>query len=272
MVRPRSSTLITVVAALALLVGAGCGGDADGEASPSVPPPAAPTDLAGRWAHYDVVAYADTSMKTLIISYGFTDLSVEGDDLFAQEVFCTARQASDQPIETVISDAATRAIRPPLAPASYRGSPGRWTVDRPATPTPIGIRLDDPANESLPTDPADPRIVDDDGDGRPGVTVSVRAEGSGAPLGELYIARREIFAYRLEQTGPDELRGSVTDDSEQLVVGSSNPALAVPTAWTQHPDPQKSPMVLLRVERDWDCDRLVAEIPALFGEPPDVDW
>ena len=79
-------------------------------------------------------------------------------------------------------------FRSPLAPASYSGSPGAWSVTRPATPTPVGIRLDDPANDVLPTDPTDPRISDDDGDGNPGVTVTVRGEG-GDPIGSLFIAR-----------------------------------------------------------------------------------
>lgn len=251
----------------------GCPTPTDEGPGPTEPtaPDAAPTDLVGRWAHYDVVAYEDSTMKTLIISYGFTDFELSDDKLFAQEVFCTARQASNQPIETVISDAATRAIKPPLAPAGYSGRPGEWNVQRPPTPTPVGIRLEDPAIETLPTDPADPRISDDDGDGKPGITVTVRAEGGGL-IGELYIARREIFSYQLTQTGPDEMRGNVTDESEQLVVGASTPALATTTDWDQYPDKAKSPMTLRRADRDWDCDRLVREIPSLFGEPPDVDW
>ena len=275
--RPFRRWAATVLApSLALTLAVGCGGDgssaaSDDRATTTPADAATPTDIAGRWAHYDVVAYSDAAMKTLIISYGFTDFELRGNELFAQEVFCTARQASDQPIETEISDAATRAIKPPLAPASHSGGPGAWSVTRPATPTPVGIRLDDPANDVLPTDPADPRISDDDGDGNPGVTVTVRAEG-GDPIGSLYIARREIFAYEVTQTSPDEFVGTVTDSSEQLVVGSTNPALAVTTSWTQHPDLSKSPIVLKRADRSWDCDRLIAEIPALFGEPPDVDW
>lgn len=274
--RPIRPSAVAVLASAIVLV-SGCGGDgstaegADGRATTTAAGVDRPDDIVGRWAHYDVVAYSDAAMKTLIISYGFTDFEMRDDDLFAQEVFCTARQASDQPIETEISDAATRAIEPPLAPASASGGPGAWRVTRPATPTPVGVRLEDPANEPLPTDPADPRISDDDGDGKPGVTVTVKAEG-GDPIGELYIARREIFAYEVDQTTEDEFVGTVTDSSEQLVVGSSNPALAIPTSWTQYPDLSKSPIVLKRADQDWDCDRLIVEIPALFGEPPDVDW
>ena len=50
---------------------------------------------------------------------------------------------------------------------------GRAACDRPETPTGIGVDLEDPANEPLPTDPNDPRIADDDGDGKPGVTATI---------------------------------------------------------------------------------------------------
>lgn len=125
-------------------------------------------------------------------------------------------------------------------------------IRRAATPTPVGIRLDDPANESLPTDPNDPRIVDDDGDGQPGITVSIKV--SDDLSGELYIARREIFAYEVRLVEPDLLQGQVTDDSEQLVIGASDPIFATSDAnWGQLPDLDKSPIILQRVDADWDC-------------------
>ncbi|MCB0968228.1 MAG: hypothetical protein KDB37_15460, partial [Ilumatobacter sp.] len=143
-------------------------------------------------------------------------------------------------------------------------------LTRPATPTPVGIELDDPANEPLPTDPNDPRIVDDDGDGNPGITVDIRV---GDDLtGELYIARREIFAYQAYLTDPDTLRGTVTDDSEQLVIGASDPIFETATAWVQYPDLTKSPIILRRVDASWDCERLAAERATLFPPTPEVDW
>ena len=143
-------------------------------------------------------------------------------------------------------------------------------LQRAATPTPVGIELDDPANEPLPADPSDPRIVDGDDDGKPGITVSIRV--SDDLSGELYIARREIFAYEAFLREPDVLTGTVTDFSEQLVIGASDPIFATDANWAQHPDLTKSPIVLRRVEPDWDCERLAAERDRLFPPTPDVDW
>jgi hypothetical protein len=272
-----------------MLVAAACGSDAGASiessttAPPSSPPSTAPTattpapepvpgaELVGRWAHYDVVAYEDDVLKTLIISYGFNDFTEVDGRIVDQASFCFSEQRTDQPIRTSLSDAATQAIRPPATPIEVDTVDGELRVRRAATPTPVGIRLDDPFNEPLPTDPDDPRIVDDDGDGKPGLTVTI--EVTDDLVGELYIARREIFAYDAVLVEPDLLTGTVTDDSEQLVIGASDPVFEMsPANWGQHPDPAKSPIILRRVDADWDCERLAAERDALFPPTPDVDW
>lgn len=254
---------------------AACGGGDD-----STPDPSGTTadtgaavpgaELEGRWAHYDVVAYEDGVLKTLIISYGFNDFTVVDGQLVDQASFCFSEQRTDQPIETSLSDAGTQAIRPPSTPVEVDLADGVLRLRRPPTPTPVGIELDDPFSEELPSDPSDPRIVDADGDGNPGVTV--RIEVGDDLAGELYIARREIFAYEALLREPDTLTGVVTDDSEQLVIGATDPVFVTEADWVQHPDLTKSPIILERVDADWDCERLAAERDALFPPTPDVDW
>jgi hypothetical protein len=235
------------------------------------PEPVLGEELIGRWAHYDVVAYQDDVLKTLIISYGFNDFTEVDGQIVDQSSFCFSEQRTDQPITTSLSDAATQAIQPPPAVLEIDTVDGVLRVQRPPTPTPVGIRLDDPFNEPLPTDPNDPRIVDDDGDGKPGLTVTI--EVTPEFIGELYIARREIFAFEAFLTEPDLLTGQVTDDSEQLVIGASDPVFASsPANWGQYPDLSKSPIILRRVDAGWDCERLAAERDDLFPPTPEVDW
>ena len=235
------------------------------------PEPVLGEELIGRWAHYDVVAYQDDVLKTLIISYGFNDFTEVDGQIVDQSSFCFSEQRTDQPIQTSLSDAATQAIQPPPAVLEIDTVDGVLRVQRPPTPTPVGIELEDPFNEPLPTDPNDPRIVDDDGDGNPGLTVTI--EVTPEFIGELYIARREIFAFEAFLTEPDLLTGQVTDDSEQLVIGASDPVFASsPANWGQYPDLSKSPLILQRVDETWDCERLAAERDTLFPPTPDVDW
>ncbi|MGE5211871.1 MAG: hypothetical protein ACM3MM_11445, partial [Acidobacteriota bacterium] len=71
------------------------------------PEPVLGEELVGRWAHYDVVAYQDDLLKTLIISYGFNDFTEVDGRIVDQSSFCFSEQRTDQPITTSLSDAAT---------------------------------------------------------------------------------------------------------------------------------------------------------------------
>jgi hypothetical protein len=281
--KKRWTPSMLLVAAVTLsLVIAACGSDdesssaddaptttvASGQPSAELPPGA--EELEGRWAHFDVVAYEDEVLNTMIISTGFSDLELRDGILWNTQRFCHADTANDQGIDVSFSDAATTAIVPVDTPVEVTLDDDKLRVVRPATPTAIGIELEDPANESLPTDPNDPRITDDDGDGKPGVTAKIDvAEGV---QGELYLARREIFAYDVTQESPDRMVGFITDDSEQLVVGASDDIFDIQTGWVQHPDPERNPVIWQRVDDSWDCERLAAERDTLFPPNPPVDY
>lgn len=273
--RPGRAAALAALALVGSL--AACGSDpessADDEGGTAVPAsdlaPGA-EDLEGRWAHYDVVAYEDDLMNTLIISTGFADLELRDGELWGSQQFCHADMGNDAGIEVIMPDVATQAIVPVDTPVEVSTVDGRLRVVRPPTPTPIGIALDDPANEVLPTDPNDPRIFDHDGDGNPGVTTHIKvADGI---EGDLYIARREIFSYDVTQESPDRMVGSITDDSEQLLLGASNEIFLADTDWVQHPDPERNPVIWVRVDDTWDCARLAAERDELFPPNPEVDW
>lgn len=111
--------------------------------------------------------------------------------------------------------------------------------------------------------------LDADGDGHPGVTSRV---SFGDISHEIYLARREIFSYDLTGENPDRLVGTVTDRSEQLVLGASDPSMVAPVNWTQLDDPARNPVIWRRVDPSWDGARLAAERDALFPPNPTIDW
>ncbi|MDM8006391.1 MAG: hypothetical protein QUV05_09630, partial [Phycisphaerae bacterium] len=126
--------------------------------------------MAGHYAHYDIVAYegetANGPLSAFIVSYGYTDLVVEDEELVAYDRFCHAGYIANQPFDTIFSDAATQAIQPPGAIVDVYEENGVWKLYRPATPTLNGI--DGDPNVPLSTDRNDPLISDDDNDGKPG--------------------------------------------------------------------------------------------------------
>ena len=74
------------------------------------------------------------------------------------------------------------------------------------------------------------------------------------------------------QVDPDRLEGSITDRSEQLILGASDPAFLTPAQWVQVDDPARNPVIWQRVDPSWDCDRLARERGDLFPPNPDADW
>lgn len=226
--------------------------------------------MAGRYAHYDIVAYdgetANGPLATFVISYGYTDLVIEGGELVAYDRFCHAEYIANQPFDTIFSDAATQAIQPPGAICEVYEENGQWKLRRPATPTLNGI--DGDPSVPLSMDRNDPLISDDDNDGKPGVTVSVKLFGF--INGEIYIARREIFANEMTLYPDGSLRGNVIDDSEQLVLGASLPFLDTPNNPPQRRDPGLNPIILIPVADDIDtCEELMSLRDSLFPPEPE---
>ena len=249
------------------------------ENDPGWTPPAdqaaAKAALVGHYAHYDVVAYGPAPtpagpMNTFIVSYGFTDLYMEGDDLREFDEFCHAEHIANQPFVSVFDDAATQAIEPRIATVNVFQEDEEWKVHRPKTPTLIGI--DGDPDEPLSTDPNDPNINDDDGDGKPGVTVHLTLYGF--LKGDLYIARREIFQSHLTLYSDGTLFGYVEDDSEQLVVGATLAFLNKQNNPPQYRGPLGidyglSPIFLVPIPEDMDtCQELMANRDALFPPEP----
>lgn len=225
--------------------------------------------LQGHYAHYSIVAYITQTpagpMRTFIITYGFTDFIREGDDLVEQDRFCRAEYIANQPFTTQFDDAATQAIQPRTAVVDVYREGDEWKVYRPATPTLIGIAGD--PEQPLTTDQNDPGIQDDDGDGKPGVTVYLMIYGF--IEAEIYIARREIFQNYFSLYSDGSLRGTVVDTSEQLVIDATRAYLNQSNNPPQYDDPGLNPILLIPVADDFDsCEELMAARDDLFPPEP----
>jgi len=93
------------------------------------------------------------------------------------------------------------------------------------------------------------------------VRTAIRLAVRLAVAGDLFLARREIFAYDLAEQADGSLRGVVRDGSEHLVIDTTNEVFRTPAQWVQDPDLSRSSIVLIPVEGDWDCERLRRERP-----------
>ena len=225
--------------------------------------------MEGHYAHYDIVAYDGETptgpLSTFVISYGFTDLVMKGDELVEYDCFCHAEHVANQPITTIVPDEFTQAILPRSAVVDVYEDNGEWKMLRPATPTLIGV--DGDPDLPLTSDPNDPLINDADGDNKPGITVLLKLYG--LINTELYLARREIFEYDTRLFSDGSLRGNVVDSSEQLVVGATLDILNTPNSPPQLDDPGLSPIMLVPIPEDVDtCEELMAIRDSLFPPEP----
>lgn len=228
--------------------------------------------LVGHYAHYDVVAYEDTTtqspMFTFVISYGFTDFYLDSlGNLMQSDEFLFAEHKINQPnIKSTFNSAAVQAIQPRDQQVDLSYKDGRWHLYRAPTPTLLGIKGD----PSLPlsTDPNDPNLTDPDNDGNPGVTVQINI---GKLIeGFIYITRREIFTNYLTLNNNGTLTGYVKDDSEQFVVGASKKILAQESNACQHPDKGLNPILLVPIDKEIDTlEELLEMRHEIFPKEPE---
>lgn len=85
----------------------------------------------------------------------------------------------------------------------------------------IGVHLDDPLGDPMPTSSSDPRIVDSDGDDHPGVSVSVS-------LFKVYLALRVVLSLdgRVQDDGAS-LTGTAHARLDEVILGDSVPFVEV---------------------------------------------
>ncbi|EPZ52032.1 hypothetical protein M902_2379 [Bacteriovorax sp. BAL6_X] len=225
--------------------------------------------LLRRYAHYDIVSYigdffGPIKLKNRIISYGFTEYYLEDGKLMSKDQFCFSEYKANIPFQAKTDDKFTRAIEPEVVEMEFMQTNGEILIHRPETPTLLGVELDD-YTQDFPTDPNDPRFIDADDDGKPGVTVNLTFK----PFvdEELYIARKEIFSYDLKKMKNGILAGTVRDRSQQYIIGASKKDLVTQSNPIQNPDLKKSPIYLIPLkDRDLeiDCDELKIKRKSYF--------
>lgn len=228
--------------------------------------------LIGHYAHYDVVAYEDTTTKkpmfTFIISYGFTDFHMndEGDLIQTNRFVKASHKINQKMVQSSLSDDAVQAIKPRSQKVDISIEDRKWHIYRPPTPTLLGISGD--PNQTLAQDRKDPNITDPDGDSKPGVTVNINI--GNIIKGEIYITRREIFSYYLNFNQDGTLTGYVKDDSEQFIIGASKKILDQPSNNYQHPSPGKNPIILVPISDEIDTlEELMAIRDEIFPKEPE---
>ncbi len=141
--------------------------------------------------------------------------------------------------------------------------PSTLSFIQPRTTYLRGVRLQDPEKDPLPTDPKDPRIFDQDDDGKPGMTIV--ASIMGLLNAEIYVIQRDWNILRGRLTSNTTLDGLVEWGSEQVILGATNPIFLNPNPVFPDPNPNNSFFRSTRVSDGTSCEQIRAQRDKLFA-------
>ena len=236
--------------------------DTDPDAGPD------PESLLGRYAERTVIVTTSSPMgglteyTTEAHYYGFADIALVDGGLVVTSISCHSVLETTSPVQASMDDAVVRSLPPFVGELTVTEVDGALAITREELVMPLGVYLTDPWNEALPTDADDPRVWDQDSDGNPGISVSL----TGLMSATVYAVRRERGWWEAAAIDGTHLSGLVHDSSEQSVIGSTNPLFNTNVEETMDPDPNKHTFDLVRLEGEWDCDRLVSELDTVFAD------
>lgn len=235
------------------------------EAGPPAP------NLAGRWARLEVTTalskvpvLGDLTTQTRALS--IVDLRPDGQGLSVQQEVCALdNETMGGVVQASFPPAFLRAVSGTLSHARLQpsGEGLRYIEVRPLRVA--GATLAAPDSEPLPKDPDDPRLVDGDQDGHPGLTVVV----SGFVKGEVYVVQRDASnLFGTVHPNARQIRGQVQWTAEQSVIGASKEMLASEPNSRPHPEAHRSYFLMTRVPNSASCEQVRARRDRLFGVNP----
>lgn len=232
------------------------------------PASAAEESLAGTWAMLCVLS--DTVTFPLVGELARTSTLLRRVTIAANvhlltltTSYCSVAFDNGPALSTAVDPSFPRSLAPTLVTATLDPSGGGTDFTQSWSTELHGVRLEHPESDPLPTSSGDPRVIDQDGDGKPGITVHACALG--VVIGDVYVVQRLRTRLAGRVVTPDRIEGRVEGSVEQVILGATN-ALFV-GAVVSRPDPvaSRSYFVLQRVEPDAACDDLVACRGQLFG-------
>lgn len=234
------------------------------EGRTTVAPAAAVERLVGTWATESRFATIQTvpflgDQRSVSRAWGLVSIAQVGDTLQMTERGC--RVQVEGSTMTTIADAVPRSIEPQISTMEFVTEGGVISWIRPESAVSVGFRAAGPT-DALPTEPTDPRVFDQDGDGNPGVTASI----SGIASGDVYVVQwaRAWHEGTLGTSGPI-LGVNHADGSSQQTIGASTSLLDMDIPSRPDTNRADDTIRMIPLSGDYDCDRLVAESATIFG-------
>jgi len=228
-----------------------------------------PPDLSGPWAMvqiYPQIAIlplaGEVPRSSTVVQ--FVDITQDADLLTMVDRYCFTDVDDGTPlVKTVIPPGFMASLRPSPRTGFVRESEEGTVFESAPYLEVRGAVLDDPAVDPLPTEPDDPRVIDQDSDGHPGMTVRVTVLG--IVEGETYVVQRVTYHMTGRLVAPDRIEGRIDWTDEQTVLEATNPLLEADTIGAPDPDPAAHRFVMIRVDPAWTCETLRERLGEILG-------
>lgn len=227
-----------------------------------------PLDLSGTWAHMQVYSqYATFPMVGRVRNVTTVILCVQMEQtesvVVLRDAYCATTIDNGTILaSTVIPDAFLSSLSPnPRFATLEQTEDGLRFVQEWYTEI-RGVRLDDPENEALPTAEDDPRVFDQDGDGKPGMTVKSKIIGLFS--GETYVVQRVHYRLIGTVTSHDTIEGLIEWTNEQITIGASSSFFASDIQPIVDPVVENSHFIAKRIDPEMDCKTLKETWKDLF--------
>ncbi|AKT42736.1 hypothetical protein [Chondromyces crocatus] len=243
----------------------GSGGEGGGTVECSPDPDTSVTDVSGTWALLQV---GSMQVQAQGFAEPFTNRIVDlllvvqtqsGDKVTMNAQYCD--HFTEDP-DSVVKATIPEAYRNSLMPVVRVGTFVDGRFEMPELVEVVGAGLSS-SSEALPTTPDDPRVLDQDADQKPGVTILL----SGFVDGEVHVVERKKTTLAGVALAADQIEGTTAFSSEQSVVDAIPQSLmAQVSSSEQSSDPEvcNSYFKMVRVEASTDCATLRAQRDTLF--------
>jgi len=224
-------------------------------------------DHDGRWALLQVTTtvaeipiigkmYATTSALSV------HDVESSGDRLSGAGTLCSLQlDSGTSMVETIIPPALRRVLPAPRLDARLGHRNGTTTFFQALPTIVVGARLTKPY-EALPTNPKDRRVIDEDEDGAPGVTVRVE----GIASGDLHVVQRSWArldgAFLVDGT----FGGIVRHGLSQSILDATSPFLR--SSPRSRPLVERSYFRMGRIDRTAGCSDAIRRAKAWKATAP----
>jgi|GEM_PF-3242943 len=243
----------------------------DGDIFEITPDPDSASKLNGTWGQIQVVSHISNfpgynAVATISRMWQLVTMKANENGIVdVEETMCKLEVETPQmPVQTIVPDNLVAHLNKTTRHAVVDGTGSGSHFESDTMVEVRGCILQNPFTDELCYSPDDPRVIDQDEDGHPGITLNF----TGAVNAAVYVTQRWTSKfYQGTFDGSGNINGFVFSTSEQQILDSTNPVLDGPDpdppelgSWPD-PDSNNSFFHLFRLQENSNCNDVLLNAP-----------